>query len=270
MRSTEYCGSLFADVDGSDEVPHLARYLRAVPESGAVRDAQPDPVGVLGLVPGARALDVGCGLGDEVRAMAALVGPAGRAVGLDRSRRMLALARLRARREGVKAEFVAGDAHVLPFAAESFDAIRCERTLQYLADPARAVAEMGRVAAPGATITLSEPDWASLAIDLEPAAVSEAVCDAFRSGFPQPVVGRTLVRLLVDAGFQDVEIDPGVLLIREADKAETLLELRRVTARALAPKAAEEWLEGLHRAAAEKTLFITATGFLATARKPGG
>ena len=40
--------------------------------------------------PGDRVLDVGCGLGDDVRALAALVGPSGRAVGIDASEATIA------------------------------------------------------------------------------------------------------------------------------------------------------------------------------------
>jgi len=37
------------------------------------------------LRPGDRLLEVGCGPGDEVRVLAAVVGPSGRAVGIDAS-----------------------------------------------------------------------------------------------------------------------------------------------------------------------------------------
>ena len=48
----------------------------------------------------------------------------------------------------------------------SFDAARSERTLQWLADPAAAVAEMVRVVRPGGRISLIDTDWSTFTIDV--------------------------------------------------------------------------------------------------------
>ena len=64
------------------------------------------------LSPGMRVLDAGCGTGDDVRAIAEIVGPAGHVTGVDSSRTMIEEARVR----GVPANaaFVAADAGALP------------------------------------------------------------------------------------------------------------------------------------------------------------
>ena len=89
-----------------------------------------------------RLLDVGCGTGDDTRALPV------RSVGLDASAAMIGEA---ARRGGA---FVRGDAHALPFADATFDGCRADRTLQHLADPERALAEMVRVTRPGGRVVV--------------------------------------------------------------------------------------------------------------------
>lgn len=63
-----------------------------------------------GLQPGERVLDVGCGNGAVSLEATRSVGPGGTVIGLDLSAPMLALARRRAERQGVSADFVQGDA----------------------------------------------------------------------------------------------------------------------------------------------------------------
>src|SRR5262249_41444630 len=70
--------------------------------------------------------------------------------GIDPSEGQLAFARTRlAARVAV---FSRGDALALPFAEDRFDALAMARVMPLVTDPARAVAEMVRVAAPGATV----------------------------------------------------------------------------------------------------------------------
>jgi ubiquinone/menaquinone biosynthesis C-methylase UbiE len=60
-------------------------------------------------------LDVGCGTGGDVRALAELVGPRGQVVGIDSSEVMIAEARSRSAVAGLATEFRVGDAHHLRF-----------------------------------------------------------------------------------------------------------------------------------------------------------
>src|SRR5215831_6192633 len=77
----------------------------------------------LGLLPGQRVLDVGCGLGRTTLALAARVGPGGEVVGVDISAQMLARGRDRAARLGAEnVEFVHADAQVHDFGQARFDA----------------------------------------------------------------------------------------------------------------------------------------------------
>lgn len=101
------------------------------------------------LAPAERLLDVGCGLGDAARALAADLGPAGEVVGIDASTVMLDAARA-----GwdvlCPARFRVGDAQALDVPSGSFDAARSVRVLQWLPDPQSAVTELARVLRAGA------------------------------------------------------------------------------------------------------------------------
>ena len=65
---------------------------------------------------------------------------------------------LDARNRQAGVEFVGGDAAVLPFAGESFDAITMFDVLEHVADDRRAVAEALRVLRPGGLVLLSAPN----------------------------------------------------------------------------------------------------------------
>jgi ArsR family transcriptional regulator len=91
-------------------------------------------------------LDLGTGTGRMLQ----LLGPrASRAVGLDASHAMLAVARANLQKAGVRAELRQGDIYAPPFGRGSFDLIVIHQVLHYLDDPARAVREAAHLLGPG-------------------------------------------------------------------------------------------------------------------------
>src|SRR3974390_2706536 len=95
---------------------------------------------------GLRWLDLGCGNGAFTEEIIARCAPAA-VVAIDPSEDQLAFAR---KRSGAKmAKFEVGDAHKLTFGEETFDAAIMALVLAFLAEPAKAVAEMARVVRPG-------------------------------------------------------------------------------------------------------------------------
>lgn len=101
--------------------------------------------------PGDRVLDLACGTGDLTEAAAAR---GARVVGVDFSRGMLR----GARRRGIAAGLVQGDALALPLRAGSADAAVCGFALRNFTALVPVFAELARVLAPGGRLALLEVD----------------------------------------------------------------------------------------------------------------
>lgn len=101
-----------------------------------------------------RALDCGCGTGFQA---ALLAGLGYVAHGVDLAARLLAVARARL----PQAPLTLGAVEALPYADGSFDAVACcGSTLNFVGDPTRAIAELGRVLRPGGVLLLDcEHAW---------------------------------------------------------------------------------------------------------------
>ena len=109
-------------------------------------------VKAVGPRPGERILDLAAGTGTSSEALAR---SGARVVAADFSKGMLAVGRARLKDES-RVEFVFADALALPFGDEEFDAVTISFGLRNVADPHRALAEMYRVAKPGARIVICE------------------------------------------------------------------------------------------------------------------
>lgn len=155
--------------------------------------------------PGETALDVGSGTGAEVRRLAAAVGEAGRAVGIEPHAGLRAVAEERA--AGTGATFLDAEATALPFADASVDVIRCERVFQHLVDPDGAVREFARVLRPGGRAVVIDSDWGTAVQTPGDPDVVRRLSD-FRDGrSPNPHAGRHLPAQLVRAG---LTVDPDI------------------------------------------------------------
>ena len=98
---------------------------------------------------GLRWADIGCGSGAFSELLVERCAPA-EVQGIDPSEAQLAFARTRPAAR--LAQFRQGDAMALPFPADSFDAAVMALVIFFVPEPAKGVAEMVRVVAPGGTI----------------------------------------------------------------------------------------------------------------------
>ena len=106
--------------------------------------------------PGDTVVDLACGHGNFTMEWARLVGADGLVLGLDISRSMLARAARRvAAARASNVLLVHGDAHHLPIASGSVRRVNCSGGFHAFPDLPRALGEIARISAPGATLTAS-------------------------------------------------------------------------------------------------------------------
>jgi len=154
-----------------------------------------------------RWLDVGCGTGALSQAILADADPIA-VKGVDQSPGYVAYAHARVIDE--RARFEVADARALPGEAAVFDAVVSGLMLNFVPEPGSAVAEMSRVARPGATVAAYVWDYAgemqlmrhfwNAAVALDPA--GRELDEGQRFPICQPGV---LAALFRDAGLQHVE-----------------------------------------------------------------
>lgn len=106
----------------------------------------------LGIVPGSRLLDLGCGAG-QLALIAARRGAV--VTGSDIAANWLAKAAERAAAEGLKIDFQEGDAEALPFSTGQFDAVVSLIGAMFAPRPERVASEMVRVCRPGGLIAMA-------------------------------------------------------------------------------------------------------------------
>jgi SAM-dependent methyltransferase len=99
-----------------------------------------------------RLLDIACGPGNFTGQLARELSEGGLAVGFDISEAMLTRAVLD--NSGPRTCYVRGDAHMLPFGDETFDAVCCFGALYLMPEPLRVAGEMTRVLRRGGRLAI--------------------------------------------------------------------------------------------------------------------
>ena len=191
-------------------------YLERVAGMPALRAIAQGSLDLLKLVSGERVLEVGCGTGVFLTALATAVGPTGQVVGIDHAEPFVERARERVHSlEQVRVE--QSDAYRLPFADEAFDAAHCERLLMHLEDPVTALREMRRVVRPGGRVVAAEPDWAGLQIDHQDRTAIRMLIDRWQRA-TNPSMGLRLNRHMAEAGLVNRTLVPVAIVAREYDE----------------------------------------------------
>ena len=174
-----------------------------------VRDA-------LGVAPGERVMDVGCGPGFYVAELLEHVGSDGSVVGIDSSQPMLAVAAHRSEGHD-NVSFHEADATSLPVEDASFDAALSVQVLEYVADVPAALAEMYRALRAGGRLVVWDVDWATVSLHTTDPALTERILRAWDGHLAHPSLPQTLTAQLQAAGFDGVKLEGHTFATNELD-----------------------------------------------------
>jgi ubiquinone/menaquinone biosynthesis C-methylase UbiE len=212
---------------------------------------------------GALVAGVGCGAG---RAVAGLADQGVRAMGIDVSEQMTAVARER----WPNGEFRAGDACALPLGDGQAAGYRAGKAIHALADPGRAPAGARRVLAPGGRIVLCGQDRDTLVIDSSHPELTRTMVRKRAGQAASPRAARQYRNLLLDAGFRDVtvEVHTGVFTGGSFQPVLTRLAGACCEHDAITRGQAEEWIAGQRQRARPGRLSAAVPIFMAAATSP--
>ncbi|MFK0170623.1 class I SAM-dependent methyltransferase [Streptomyces sp. NPDC090306] len=144
----------------SDDHTHVQEFFSAraadwdcrFPDDGPAYAAA---VASMGLRPGGRVLDAGCGTGRALPPLRTAVGPDGLVVGADLTEAML-VAAARAGRDRA-GRLLLTDVASLPLRTAALDAVFAAGLVAHLPRPTENLRELGRVVRPGGTLALFHP-----------------------------------------------------------------------------------------------------------------
>jgi SAM-dependent methyltransferase len=199
MKTSQYI--LRGGAEGRERLRTLSRVMR--PTSLALLQRA-------GIHPGMACLEIGCGGGDLAFDMARMTGASGSVVGTDFDQVELDLAKSEAANLRLSnIQFRLADITESALGGE-FDLVHARFLLTHLPDPAAAVARMRRALRPGGMIVVEDIDFRGHFSYPESAALGryvELYMELARRSGRDPIIGPRLPALLVDAGFQNVQMN---------------------------------------------------------------
>jgi ubiquinone/menaquinone biosynthesis C-methylase UbiE len=165
----------------------------------------------IGVEPGWRAVDAGCGPLGILDLLAERVGPAGGAIGLERDSRLVEMGRSIVTQQGLgNVRFVLGDAYKSGLPTGSFDLVHARLLLINLQNPERALTELTALVRPGGIVAVQDIDQVPWLCE-PPHPAWEALISTFlliwRANGLDPLIGHRLPAMLRAVGLLDVQVE---------------------------------------------------------------
>jgi ubiquinone/menaquinone biosynthesis C-methylase UbiE len=203
--------SLWRDTAGLAEAQARQRVARLELRGGSSDEVEirSTYLDLLGIAPGERVLEVGCGSGIVLRDIARRVVPNGAAIGVDPSAALLRVARELAGEAGVAdvVDLREADGRSLPFGEGEFDAVLAATVLSHVPDAGRAVTEMIRVTRAGGRVAVYDIDGDSMILSHPDRSFTRRITTAHSDrSLVDSWLMRRLPGLFSDAGLRNIRV----------------------------------------------------------------
>jgi arsenite methyltransferase len=176
--------------------------LASIPAGANMGLSCGNPTATAHLRPGEVVVDLGSGGGLDVFLAAKKVGPTGRAIGIDMTEEMVALARRNAEKSGLEnVEFHLATIDRLPLPDSSVECVISNCVINLAPDKAAVFREIARVLKPGGRLAVSD---IALKEELPPDLGKDLM--AYVGCIAGAILIEDYRRMLVDAGFAHVEV----------------------------------------------------------------
>lgn len=196
------CGSTDWREEISKKIGYSDAELQSVPAGANLGLGCGNPVALASLREGETVMDLGSGAGFDTFLAAARVGQTGRVIGVDMTPEMLDRARTNAQKGGYgNVEFRLGEIEHLPAADRSVDVIISNCVINLSPDKARVFKEAYRVLKPGGRLMVSD-----IVLVRELPAILKSSLDAYIGCLSGAILRDEYLKMIRDAGFQDIEI----------------------------------------------------------------
>jgi ubiquinone/menaquinone biosynthesis C-methylase UbiE len=268
-EAEDYLPRGFRDVDTA-AVGKISRCLTFMDSLPQFQQYKTWILGGMNLRRGSITADLGCGLGFDIRRLSALVGPEGRAIGVDSSLALIESARSAS--DGFSAvEFIQADIQHLPFTDGLLHSCKADRTLQHVERPAAVISEMFRTVCPGGSVVCAEPDWGTFVIDDANHAVARQIAEFWLQDFRNPRMGLELQTHLEKTGFADIRVQEVRLSTTSFASSDIVFDITQSASRLAAATGSGEpldWLAQLRQRDRVEPVCCSVTLLINFAKRP--
>ena len=150
------------------------------------------------------AVDAGCGAGQMV---VELVSRGFTTSAFDVSANMVTASNKLLARRGMRAEVVQANGEALPHPDGAFDVVTALGYIEYFPSPAKAVAELARIAKPGGHLVITSPNPVRLAYLADPIGTIKGLLNPSQGYRRHYNSARSLRRILTTAGLETLAVD---------------------------------------------------------------
>jgi SAM-dependent methyltransferase len=181
---------------------------------------------LLGVKAGEKVLELGCGLGDDARAFASLVGEEGAVIAVDTSKKMLARAAKLTTAKNI--QYASANANHLEYSDASFDVCHADRLLISQMEPLRVIQESIRVLKPGGRFGVTDCDFGSIVFSPHHKKITTAIVNRMQEITQNPLIGRELPALFKQNGLIDIQVVPEPYVVRSFERLNTMVDVPRI------------------------------------------